>query len=53
MSVPDDDGIRALHPLVWYDIGISDRLLVFLGARKGLPMRLYNRISGGRAESLK
>ena len=52
-SALDNDGLRALHPLGWCALGLSDRLIMFPEARKGLPMRVYRWISGGRADSFK
>ena len=52
-SVPDDDGIRALHSLESCALGLSDGLLMFLEARKGLPMRVYRWIVCSRVDSLK
>ena len=52
-SVPEGDGLRALCPLGWCAIGISDGILMFPEARKSLPVGLDRWISGGREESLK
>ena len=52
-SVLDDDGLWIIHPLWGCAPGLSDKLLMFTEARKGLPVRVDRWISGGRADSLK